>query len=39
MDDIVPVQMSINFTTKLEQVLGMGRVQLELLEGVGHGDP
>jgi acetyl esterase/lipase len=39
MDAIVPVQMSINFAAKLEQVLGKDRVQLELLEGAEHGDP
>jgi acetyl esterase/lipase len=39
LDDVVPVQMSINLAAKLEQVLGKGRVQLELLEGAGHGDP
>lgn len=32
-------QMSIHFAAKLEQVLGKGRVQLELLEGAEHGDP
>ena len=36
---VVPVQMSINFAAKLEQVLGKDRVQLELLEGTEHGDP
>jgi acetyl esterase/lipase len=39
MDDTVPVQMSINFAAKLEQTLGKDQVQLELLEGAGHGDP
>jgi acetyl esterase/lipase len=39
MDATVPVQMSINFAAKLEQVLGKDRVQLELLEGAEHGDP
>lgn len=39
MDDTVPVQMSINFAAKLEQVLGKDRVQLGLLEGAEHGDP
>jgi acetyl esterase/lipase len=39
MDPVVPVQMSINFAAKLEQVLGKDRVQLELLEGAEHGDP
>jgi acetyl esterase/lipase len=38
-DDTVPVQQSINFASKLEQVLGKDRVKLELLEGAGHGDP
>jgi acetyl esterase/lipase len=38
-DDTVPVQQSINFASKLEQVLGKDRVRLELLEGAGHGDP
>lgn len=39
MDPVVPVQMSINFAGKLEQVLGKEKVQLELLEGAEHGDP
>lgn len=39
MDSTVPVQMSINFAAKLEQVLGKDRVQLGLLEGAEHGDP
>jgi acetyl esterase/lipase len=39
MDPVVPVQMSIHFAAKLEQVLGKDRVQLELLEGAEHGDP
>jgi len=39
LDDVVPVQMSINLAAKLEQVLGMDRINLELLEGAGHGDP
>jgi acetyl esterase/lipase len=39
MDGIVPLQMSINFAAKLEQVLGKERVQLGLLEGAEHGDP
>ena len=38
-DDTVPVQQSINFASKLEQMLGKDRVKLELLEGAGHGDP
>jgi acetyl esterase/lipase len=39
MDPVVPVQMSINFAERLEQVLGKNQVQLELLEGAEHGDP
>jgi acetyl esterase/lipase len=39
MDPVVPVQMSINFAAKLEQVLGKDRVRLELLEGAEHADP
>jgi hypothetical protein len=39
MDPVVPVQMSIHFAAKLEQVLGKGQVQLDLLEGAEHGDP
>jgi acetyl esterase/lipase len=39
MDPVVPVQMSISFAAKLEQVLGKDHVQLELLEGAEHGDP
>jgi acetyl esterase/lipase len=39
MDAVVPMQMSINFAAKLEQVLGKDWVQLELLEGAEHGDP
>ena len=38
-DSTVPVQMSINFAGKLEQVLGKDRVRLELLEGAEHVDP
>jgi len=38
-DDTVPVQQSINFASKLEQVLGKDRVKLELLEGARHRDP
>jgi len=39
MDPVVPVQRSINFAAKLEQVAGKDCVQLELLEGAEHGDP
>jgi len=39
MDPVVPVQMSIDFAAKLEQVVGKDRVQLELLEGAEHADP
>jgi acetyl esterase/lipase len=38
-DPVVPVQMSIHFAAKLEQVLGKDRVRLELLEGAEHADP
>jgi acetyl esterase/lipase len=38
-DAIVPVQQSINFAAKLEQVLGQDKVKLELLDGAEHGDP
>jgi acetyl esterase/lipase len=38
-DPVVPVQMSINFAAKLQQVLGKDRVRLELQEGAEHGDP
>jgi acetyl esterase/lipase len=39
LDDVVPVQMSINLAAKLERVLGEDRVQLGLVEGAGHRDP
>ena len=40
MDDTVPVQASINLAAKLEQAIGKERVELDLLEGAGHGgDP
>jgi len=39
MDPVVPVQMSISFAAKLQQVLGKERVKLELLEGAEHADP
>jgi acetyl esterase/lipase len=39
LDEVVPVQGSIHLAAKLEQVLGKGRVKVELLEGAGHGDP
>jgi acetyl esterase/lipase len=39
LDPVVPVQMSINFAARLEQVIGKDRVQLGLLEGAEHGDP
>ena len=39
LDGVVPVQGAINLAAKLEQVLGKGKVKLELLEGAGHGDP
>ena len=39
LDDIVPVQQSVGFASRLEEVLGKGRVRLELLEGAGHVDP
>ena len=37
-DPVVPVQQSIEFAAKLRQVLGEGRVILELLEGAEHAD-
>lgn len=39
MDSVVPVQASIHFGAKLQQVLGEEMVQLELLEGAEHEDP
>ena len=39
LDDTVPVQMSIHLAARLEQAIGRDAVQLELLEGAGHGDP
>jgi acetyl esterase/lipase len=33
----VPVQQSINFAAKLEQVLGPEKVTLEIMQGAGHG--
>jgi acetyl esterase/lipase len=38
-DNTVPVQGSIHFANRLGEVLGKGRVRLELLEGAGHADP
>ena len=37
-DPVVPVQQSIEFAAKLEQVLGEDNVTLELLEGAEHAD-
>jgi dipeptidyl aminopeptidase/acylaminoacyl peptidase len=33
----VPVQQSINFAAKLEQILGPQKVTLEIMQGAGHG--
>lgn len=38
-DNIVPHQQSVNFTAMLGEIAGDERVTLELIEGVGHGDP
>lgn len=38
-DAVVPVQQSVEFAIKLEQVLGKDRVFLDLLEGAEHADP
>jgi dipeptidyl aminopeptidase/acylaminoacyl peptidase len=38
-DDTVPFQQSVGFASKLEKALGRNSVELELLEGAGHGDP
>jgi acetyl esterase/lipase len=38
-DPVVPVQHSIEFAAKIEQVCGAGRVELDLIEGAEHADP
>jgi acetyl esterase/lipase len=38
-DDLIPYQQSVDFGEKLAEALGKDKVQLELLEGVGHGGP
>ena len=38
-DPVVPVQHSIEFTKKIEQVCGAGSVELDLIEGAEHADP
>jgi acetyl esterase/lipase len=39
LDALVPVQQSICFAQKLEQIVGPDRFELDILEGAGHGDP
>lgn len=38
-DPVVPVQCSIEFAAKIEQVCGAGRVELDIIEGAEHADP
>lgn len=38
-DPVVPVQHSIEFAVKIEQVCGPGIVELDLIEGAEHADP
>lgn len=38
-DNLIPYQQSVDFEEKLAEVIGKDKVQLELLEGVGHGGP
>jgi acetyl esterase/lipase len=38
-DPVVPVQHSIEFAAKIEQVCGAGRVELDIIEGAEHADP
>jgi acetyl esterase/lipase len=38
-DPVVPVQCSIEFAAKIEQVCGAGRAELDLIEGAEHADP
>ena len=39
LDAMVPVQQSIIFAQKLEQMVGPDRFEFDTLEGAGHGDP
>ena len=39
LDQLVPVQQSINFAAAIEKAAGKDRVTLELLPGVYHADP
>jgi acetyl esterase/lipase len=39
LDPVVPVQHSIDFATRLKQVIGLDKVFLDLLEGAVHADP
>jgi acetyl esterase/lipase len=39
MDNLVPVQQSILFYEALQKVVAQDRLQFEILEGAGHGDP
>ena len=38
-DHLVPYQQSVNFAKKLEQVIGIEKVTIELLPGTDHGGP
>jgi acetyl esterase/lipase len=38
-DPIVPVQMSVHFAARINQVAGPGRARLHLVEGAGHAGP
>jgi acetyl esterase/lipase len=39
LDAMVPVQQSIIFAQKLEQIVSPDRFEFDILEGAGHGDP
>ena len=39
MDNLVPVQQSVNFHKELEKVLQPASLKFEILENAGHGDP
>jgi dipeptidyl aminopeptidase/acylaminoacyl peptidase len=39
LDPLVPVQQSICFAQKLEEIVGRDRFEFDILENAGHGDP
>jgi acetyl esterase/lipase len=39
LDSLVPYQQSLQFARRIEERLGPGRCELELLDGAGHDDP